>query len=110
VRKPELRALGQYVVGAVEAELFDEGLSPDTFGRLDPADLRLARTASRATLGFMNEMAFQIRWQAEDAGGLERCHAHLINRQLRRMLYSKDGYAKPLELVARWTSSPEASA
>jgi hypothetical protein len=110
VRKPELRRLGEYVVGAVEAELLDEGLLPDTFGPLDAADLRLARTASRATLGFMNEMAFQIRWQAEDAGGLKRCDPHEINRWLRRVLYSKDGYAKPLELVARWTGSTDTSA
>lgn len=110
VRKPELGPLGEYVVGAIEAELFDECLPPDTFGRLMPADLRLARTASRAILGFMNEMAFQIRWRAEEAGGLEHCDPHLINRWLRRMLYSKDGYAKPLELVARWTNSTDTSA
>ena len=110
VRKAELRPVGEYVVGAVEAELLDEGLPTDTFGRLDAAGLRLARTADRRTLGFMNEMAFQVRWQAEDAGGLDHCDPRRINRWLRRTLYSKDGYSKPLELVARWTSSPETSA
>ncbi len=109
VRKPELRPVGEYVVAAVEEELLDEGLPPDTFGRLDAVDLRLARTVDRRTLGFMNEMAFQIRWQAEDVGGLEHSDPRRINRWLRRTLYSKDGYAKPLELVARWTEPPETS-
>ena len=54
----------------------------------------------------MNEMAFQIRWQAEDAGGLDCCDPRVINRRLRRTLYGKDGYAEPLDLVARRTSSP----
>lgn len=110
VRKPELRPFGKYVVEAVEAALLDEGLPADTFGRFDAAVIRLARTADRRTLGFMNEMAFQIRWQAEDAGGLEHCDPRRINRWLRRALASKDGYSKPLELVARWTESSETGA
>lgn len=109
VRKPGLRPLGAYVVGAIEGELLDEGLTRDTFGRLDAAELRLARTVDRRTLGFMNEMAFQIRWQIEDAGGLEQSDPRRINRWLRRTLYSKDDYSKPLELIARWTGSPETS-
>ncbi len=107
VRKPDLQPLGDYVVSAVQAELLAEGLPLDPFGRLDPAELHLARTASRSVLGFMNEMAFQIRWQAEGVGGLEYCDPRAINRQMRRTLYSKDGYTEPLDLVARWTSSPE---
>src|SRR6266487_139118 len=31
------------------------------------------KTASRSTLGFMNEMAFKLRYFIADAGGLERC-------------------------------------
>jgi hypothetical protein len=54
----------------------------------------------------MNEMGFQIRWQAEDAGGLHRCEPRVINRRLRRTLFSKAGYAEPLDLVARWTGAP----
>lgn len=107
VRKPDLQPLGDYVASAVQAELLAEGLPLDTFGRLDPAELHLARTASRSVLGFMNEMAFQIRWQAEGVGGLEYRDPRAINRQMRRTLYSKDGYTEPLDLVARWTSSPE---
>jgi hypothetical protein len=107
VRATELRAFGFFVAAAIGAELHDEELRPETFGPL--ADPQLARTASRQVLGFMNEMAFQIRWQAEDAGGLEHSDPRQINRWLRRTLYSKDGYAKPLELVARWMELPETS-
>ena len=108
VRAAELRPFGTFVAAAVEAELHDEELPPETFGWL--VDTQLARTASRQVLGFMNEMAFQIRWQAGRAGGLDRCDPRAINRGLRRTLYSKDGYAEPLDLVARWTSSTDTSA
>ncbi|MGH2972711.1 MAG: DUF6933 domain-containing protein [Gaiellaceae bacterium] len=101
VRAAELRPFGTFLAKAVEAELRDEELQPETFGQL--VDAQLARTADRRTLGFMNEMAFQIRWQAEDAGGLDYCDPRVVNRWLRRVLYSKGGYAKPLELVAEWT-------
>jgi hypothetical protein len=108
VRAAELRPFGTFVAAAVEAELQDEKLPPETFGPLVYA--QLARTASRQVLGFMNEMAFQIGWQAERAGGLDRCDPRAINRRLRRTLYSKDGYAEPLDLVARWTGSTDTSA
>jgi hypothetical protein len=53
----------------------------------------------------MNEMAFQIRYQVEEEGGLEYCDPSVINRRLRRTLHSRDGYAEPLDLVARWIES-----
>jgi hypothetical protein len=108
VRAAELRPFGAFVTAAVGAELQDEEIPRGTFGPL--VDAQLAHTASRQVLGFMNEMAFQIRWQAERAGGLDRCDPREINRGLRRTLYSKDGYAEPLDLVARWTSSTGTSA
>jgi hypothetical protein len=57
VRKADLRPIGPYVVKAVEAELRSESLPPDTLGQLKPDAVRLAKTASRSTLGFMNELA-----------------------------------------------------
>ena len=39
------------MVKAVEAELGLESLPPDTFGQLNPDAVRLAKTASRSTLG-----------------------------------------------------------
>jgi hypothetical protein len=101
VRAPGLRPVGSYVVGHIEAELMSEGLPRECLGRLDPDALTIAKTASRSVLGFMNEMAFFVEHVVADAGGLTRCDPHLLSRDLRRRLYSRDGYATPLELVAQ---------
>lgn len=101
VRAADLRPLGSYVVRMVEAELASEELPPDTLGRLAPDAVQVARTASRSVLGFINEMAFYLDHAVADAGGLSRCDARMLNRHLRRRLHSRDGYATPLELVAR---------
>ena len=58
----DLRLLGDFLVDAIQAELRAEGLPENTFPDLDPHDLRLAKTASRSTLGFMTEMAFELGW------------------------------------------------
>jgi hypothetical protein len=79
VRKADLQPIGPYVVKAVEAELRSESLPPDTLGELDPDALRLAKTASRSTLGFMNEMAVHLRYQVADAGGLSHCDISTLN-------------------------------
>ena len=69
---------------------------------LDPEDVRLAKTASRSILGFMNEMAFHLCYQVAAGGGLERCHVDLLNHRLRRTLHNRGGeYVRPLELVAQ---------
>ena len=101
VRKADLRPIGPYVVKAVEAELRSESLPPDTFGQLDPDAVRLAKTASRSTLGFMNEMAVHLRYQVADAGGLSHCDISALNRGLRRTLHNRGGYVYPIELVAQ---------
>jgi hypothetical protein len=64
VRAADLRPLGPYVVRAVEAELRSERLPPATFDQLDPDAVRLAKTASRSTLGFMNGMAVHLRYRS----------------------------------------------
>jgi len=89
------------VVTAVEAELRSERLPLDTFGQFNPDAIRLAKTASRSILGFMNEMAVHLRYQVADAGGLSYCDSSNLNHQLRRTLHNRGGYAYPIELVAQ---------
>jgi hypothetical protein len=101
VRRADLRPIGPYVVKAVEAELRSESLPPDTFAQLNPDTVRLAKTASRSTLGFMNDIAVHCRYQVADAGGLSRCDISALNHRLRRTLHNRGGYAHPIELVAR---------
>lgn len=101
VRKAELHPIGACVVKAVEAELRSEGLPPDTFGQLNPDAVRLAKTASRSTLGFMNEMAAHLHYEVADAGGLSHCDINALNHHLRRTLHNRDGYVYPIELVAQ---------
>jgi hypothetical protein len=101
VRVDELRPLGGYVVRAVEEELHAEGLPLDVLGRLDAKDVHVARTASRGVLGYMNEMAFHLRYQVEVEGGLDVCDIGDLNHRQRRTLHNRGGvYAEPLDLVA----------
>src|SRR6266852_427116 len=60
VRSADLRPIGNYLVAAIESELRAEALPTDTFPELEPESVLLAKTASRSTLGFMNEMAFEL--------------------------------------------------
>ena len=104
VRKADLRSIGACVVKAVAAELCSESLPPDTFGELNPDAIRLAPTASRSTLGFMNEMAADLRYRV-DAGGLGHSDISALNYDLRRTLHNRGGYVYPIELVARWLAA-----
>ncbi len=101
VRLPDLRPLGPYLVAIVEAELRSERLPADAFGRLDPDNLQLAKTASRSVLGFMNDMAEHIRYIVASAGGLNRADIDAVNQHLRRTPYNRGGYAYPIELAAQ---------
>ncbi len=105
VRKADLRPIGACVVKAVEAELCSESLPPDTFGQLNPDAVRVATTASRSTLGFMNEMAAHLRYAVADAGGLSHCDISALNHHLRRTLHNRGGYVYPIELVAQWLAA-----
>ena len=100
VRSAYLRPIGNYFVAAVETELQAESLPADTFSELQPDGVRLAKTASRSTLGFMNEMAFELRYLIADAGGLGRCEIDILNHGLRRTLRNRGEYVRPIELVA----------
>jgi hypothetical protein len=107
VRAAQLRQLGSFITGRIEAELASERLPGDCLGRLDPDAVHVAKTASRSVLGFMNEMASYLEYVVADAGGLSNSDSIELNRHLRRRLYSRDGYATPLELVARRSATAE---
>jgi hypothetical protein len=99
VRVADLRPLGDYLVGAIQTELRAESLSADTFSGLESDSVRLAKTASRSTLGFMTEMAFELGWIITDNGGLRRSDVNELNHALRRMLWNRGNYVRPIELV-----------
>jgi hypothetical protein len=101
VRSADLRPLGNYLVDAVETELRAERLPTNTFSELRPDSARLAKTASRSTLGSMNEMAFELRYFIADAGGLGRSDINVLNHRLRRTLRNRGEYVRPIELVAQ---------
>ncbi len=83
VHVADLRPLGNYLVEAIEAELRAEGLPADTFSALEPGSVQLAKTASRSTLGFMTEMAFELGWIMAGKRGLRRSDVNDLNRALR---------------------------
>jgi hypothetical protein len=60
----------------------------------------IAKTASRSTLGFTNDIAFHIRYQIHDAGGLTHTDIGDLNHRLRRTLHNYgDSSAHPIERV-----------
>lgn len=111
VHVADLRPLGEYLVEVIKTELRAENLPDDTFSGLDADSVRLAKTASRSTLGFMTEMAFELGWIIADKGGLRRSDSNELNHALRRMLWNRGDYVRPIELVRQYidvpTSHPE---
>lgn len=99
VRVSDFRATLPLVVGLIERELVNEGLPADTFGDLGAATVRIARTADRAVVGCMNDMAYL--WQAAVArdGGLNKADLAAVNRALRRNINSSRGYQRPIDLT-----------
>ncbi len=89
------------IVDLLTDALLDEGLPSDVLGHLEPGEVRLAKTASKHVLGVMNQMAFEIEWAIDQAGGLGNIAIADLNRHLRRSLHTKDGAYRvvPLELV-----------
>ena len=107
IRVADLRPLGDYVVEAIETELRAEQLPAGTFAQLDPTDVRIAKTASRSTLGYMKEMAFELEWNIANDGGLDRVDIDELNHALRRQLRSHGrDYARPIELVNEHLANP----
>jgi hypothetical protein len=106
VHRADLRPIGNYLVAAIETELRAENLPPDTFSQLQPDSVRLAKTASRSTLGFMNEMAFELRYLIADTGGFRRSDIDALNHGLHRTLRNRGEYTRPIELVALRLAAP----
>ena len=109
VRVADLRPLGDYLIDAIATELAAEGLPADTLCHLDRNEIRIAKTASRRTLGYMNEMASELEWHIAHDGGLHRADINELNHALRRMLRNRGGsdYARPIELVNQRLEGPE---
>ena len=101
VRKADLRQLGQFLSGVIATELRSEGLPPGILGPLDPENARLAKTASRSILGFMNDSAYHCEYAIEAHGGLNHCDTDGLNYRLRRTLHNRGGYIQPMDLVAQ---------
>lgn len=98
VRKPDIQPPGPFLVTKIQAALVDEHLPAGVLGDLNP-DLKIARTASRSVLGFMNDSAHACQNSAASAGGLEHVDLDDLNRFLRRQLHNRNGYRQPLDLV-----------
>jgi uncharacterized protein DUF6933 len=105
VRSADLRPLGNHLVAAIESELHAEHLASDTFSALEPDGVRIAATASRSTLGFMDQMAIELRYRIAYEGGLARCDIDALNCRLRRTLRNRGDYVQPIELVTHWSTA-----
>lgn len=100
IRAADLRPFERRIAELLAAALLDDGLPSDALGRLAPAEVQLAKTASKHVLGVMNQIAFEIEWVVDQAGGLWNVDIGDLNRHLHRSLHTKDGeYRVPLELV-----------
>jgi hypothetical protein len=90
-------------------ELTTEALPADALSHLDRNDVQIAKTASRRTLGYMNEMASELEWHITHDGGTDRAAIKELNHALRRMLRNRGGsdYARPIELVNQRLAAPE---
>lgn len=99
VRKRDLQPPGPLLTAQIQAALADERLPTGLLRALDPEGVRIARTADRSILGFMNDSALACRYSIERAGGLEHIDLDDLNRFLRRQLHNRDGYRQPLDLV-----------
>jgi len=100
IRVDDLRPFERRVVDLLTGALLDEGLPDDVLGRFESSHVRLAKTMSRHVLGVMNQIALEIGWHVDQAGGLWDVDVDELNRHLRRSLHTKDGdYRIPLELV-----------
>jgi hypothetical protein len=106
VRKADLTPIGPWVTALIQRELEVTGLPPDTFGHLDPAEVRLGRTANRRMVSFMNQMAWTCRWIVARDGGLAQCDTDDLNRWLKKELHSRrelgpSAYLTAMDLVAQ---------
>jgi hypothetical protein len=103
VLKADLVPVGHRITAIIEDHLLSEQLPADSFGVLDPNDVSLAKTSDRSTLGVMNQIARDIRYQVASMGGLERTEPAYVNHFIRRTLHGTNReYMTPLERAGRW--------
>lgn len=110
IRKADLVPIGPSVVGSIHKELEAESFPLDRLGALDSGTIALAKTESRTVLGYMNEMARFCEYAVDNAGGLARCDARGLNRELRRELHLSrrpPGYFVPIELAGGSRARPQ---
>jgi hypothetical protein len=96
-------------LGFIQTELGAENLPLDRFGVLNSRHVVLAKTESRTVLGYMNEMARFCEYAIDDSGGLAKCNARELNRELRRELHlsrQPPGYFVSIELAGRSRDQP----
>jgi hypothetical protein len=110
IRKADLVPIGPSVVGFIHTELEAESFPLDRLGALDSHSIALAKTESRTLLGYLNEMARFCECAVGDAGGLARCDARELNRELRRELHlsrQPPGYIVRIELAGGSRDRPQ---
>ena len=110
IRKADLVPIGPSFVRFVHKELEAESFPLDRFGALDSRSIALAKTESRTVLGYMNEMARFCEYAVADSGGLTRCDARDLNRELRRELHLSrrpPGHFVPIELAGGSRDRPQ---
>ena len=104
VRKSDLAPLDARVTGWIVRELAAEGLRTDALGAIDQASVSLTTTASRVTLGYMNQTGQMLRYLIARDGGVARCDVVALNRFLRRELHlsrALPGYVIPIDEARR---------
>lgn len=106
VRKADLRPLGPYVITLIHDHLHSEALPLEALGRLEAANVKVERTASKSILAYMRDMAIHARYRIEAMGGLAWTDVAFLNRYLRRSLHNRDGYVTPLDLVGERLGQP----
>jgi hypothetical protein len=109
IRKADLVPIGPSVVTFIHKELEAESFPLDRLGALDSRSIALAKTESRTVLGYMNEMARFCENAVGDAGGLARCDARKLNRELRRELHLSSrppGYFVPIDMAGGSSDRP----
>jgi hypothetical protein len=109
IRKSDLVPIGPSVVRLIHNELEAESFPLDRLGALESRCIALDKTENRTVLGYMNKMARFCEYAVDDAGGLNRCDARELNRELRRQLHLSrrpPGYFVPIELAGGFRNRP----
>jgi hypothetical protein len=91
ILKANLSPLGPFLIHHIENTLADEGLPANTFGRQDPTDVGLAKTASRSLLGCMRQDRQFLQRGVAMSGGLASCDPRQLNHELHRTVHLPGG-------------------